>query len=95
MSAEYARGLRASRADEEGASRTWRARIVIALGPATAVSGVVWALAQPWRITLLHPYGQGLWWLLAEPPIYVVVVGLLFRFFLAPGLVADLEESGR
>ena len=67
-----------------------RARVVLALGPTTALAGVVWALVQPWRLTLLHPLGQGFWWLLAEPPLYVVLVGVLFRLLLVPGIVADL-----
>jgi hypothetical protein len=71
------------------------ARLVLALGPATALVGVGWAVLQPWRLTLLHPHGQGLWWLLAEPPLYVVFVGMLFRLLLAPGIAADVEESRR
>jgi hypothetical protein len=68
-----------------------RARLVLALGPATALGGVVWAVLQPWRLTLLHPHGQGLYWLLSEPPLYVVLVGVLFRLLLAPGIAADVE----
>jgi hypothetical protein len=74
-------------------TRTLRARVVLALGPATALGGFVWAVVQPWRLTLLHPYGQGIYWLLAEPPLYVVLVGILFRLLLAPGIVADLEAD--
>ena len=71
-----------------------RARVVAGIGPATVLAGVVWALVQPWRLTLLHPHGQGFWWLLAEPPLYVVLVGLLFRFLIAPGLIEDIEKTG-
>ncbi len=74
-------------------ARALRARIVLALGPSTAAAGVVWAVAQPWRLTLLHPAGQGFWWLVAEPPLYVVLVGVLFRLLLAPGIVADLVDA--
>jgi hypothetical protein len=83
--------------DEATHARHVRARVVLALGPVTAAAGVVWAVAQPWRLTLLHPVGQGFWWLVAEPPLYVVLVGLLFRFLLAPGIVSDLlgDEEGR
>jgi hypothetical protein len=74
-------------------TRSARARVVLALGPVTSFGGIVWAVLQPWRLTLLHPHGQGLYWLLAEPPLYVVLVGIAFRLVLAPGIVADLEEG--
>ncbi len=72
---------------------TTRARIMSAVGPATAFAGVVWALVQPDRITLLHPQGQGFWWLLVEPPLLVIAVGLFFQFFVVPGLLEDLEQG--
>ena len=74
---------------------TTRARIMSALGPATAFAGVVWALVQPYRITLLHPHGQSFWWLFVEPPLLVVAVGLFFHFVVMPGLLEDLEEEQR
>jgi hypothetical protein len=70
-----------------------RALAVGALGPMAIAAGVVWALLQPERITLLHPRGQGFWWLLAEPPLLVAAAGALFALLVAPGLVADLEEG--
>jgi hypothetical protein len=73
--------------------RSARARIVLALGPLTAVAGLIWAIVQPDRITLLHPRGQGFWWLFVEPPLLVVAVGLLFYFAVLPGLLEDLEEG--
>ena len=72
---------------------TTRARIMSALGPATVLAGVVWALVQPDRITLLHPRGQGFWWLFVEPPLLVIAVGLFFHFFVVPGLLDDLEQE--
>ena len=72
--------------------RTARGRIVTALGPLTALAGVIWAIAQPYRVTLLHPRGQGFWWLFVEPPLLVMAVGLLFYFAVVPGLLDDLEE---
>ncbi|MEN3340975.1 MAG: hypothetical protein V7644_379 [Actinomycetota bacterium] len=77
---------------EERARVSPRVRAVLALGPATCLAGFGWALLQPWRLTLLHPHGQGFWWLLSEPPLYVVLAGLLFRLVVAPGIAADLEE---
>ena len=73
-------------------ARSLRARIVLAIGPATVVAGIVWALVQPYRLTLLHPYGQGFWWLFSEPPLYVVLFGVLFRVVVARPLVDDLER---
>jgi hypothetical protein len=74
--------------------RSARARAVTALGPVTMLAGVVWAFAQPYRLTLLNPRGQGFWWLVVEPPLLVILVGLLFSLVVAPGLVADLEDEG-
>jgi hypothetical protein len=72
--------------------RTARAHLISTLGPATMLGGVVWAFLQPYRITLLHPYGQGFWWLAIEPPLLVIVAGIVFAFLVAPGVIEDLEE---
>jgi hypothetical protein len=72
---------------------TTRARIMSAVGQATMFAGVAWALVQPERITLLHPQGQGFWWLFVEPPLLVIAVGLFFNFFVVPGLLEDLAEE--
>ena len=74
-------------------SRSGSARLVAALGPLTMLAGVIWAFAQPYRITLLHPHGQGFWWLLVEPPLLVIGAGLVFGLLLAPGLIEDLETT--
>lgn len=78
---------------EAPSHRTLRARLVSGVGPATALAGVVWAIAQPYRITLLHPRGETFWWLLVEPPLFVIAVGLLFHLLVVPGLLEDLEEE--
>jgi hypothetical protein len=83
----------ASRAPEQVARRSWRVRTIGLLGPLTIVAGFAWALLQPYRVTLLHPHGQGFWWLFVEPPLYVVGVGLLFALVVAPGLLDDLERA--
>jgi hypothetical protein len=90
MNAELAHQLEAKRAE-----RTWRVRVVWALGPTTSLGGVVWALVQPYRITLLHPHEQGFWWLFSEPPLWVVLVGLVVGLLVAPGLIEDLEDAER
>jgi hypothetical protein len=73
--------------------RTARARLVSALGPLTALAGAVWAIAQPYRLTILHPHGQGFWWMFVEPPLLVIAVGLFFYFAVVPGLLEDMEEA--
>jgi len=78
---------------EVPAQRTARARIVSALGPATALAGLIWAIVQPYRITLLHPHGEGFWWLFVEPPLLVIAVGLFFHFVVVPGLLEDLQQE--
>jgi hypothetical protein len=78
------------------AERTYaitRARLVSSLGPLTVVAGIVWAIVQPYRLTLLHPHGQGFWWLLIEPPLLVVLAGVVFSVFVARPLIDDLEED--
>jgi hypothetical protein len=71
------------------------ARIVISIGPATVVAGVVWALLQPYRVTLFEPQGQSFWWLAVEPPLLVVLVGVVFHLAVARGLVRDLLDTER
>jgi hypothetical protein len=78
---------------EVPARSTVRARLVSALGPITALAGVLWAIVQPYRITLLHPHGESFWWLFVQPPLLVIAVGLLFHFVVVPGLLEDLEEA--
>lgn len=70
-----------------------RALTVLSLGPVVIAAGIVWAFVQPWRVTLLHPYGQGFWWLVVEPPVLVVLAGILFHALVARPLVQDLEET--
>ena len=72
---------------------TTRARVVALLGPLTVVGGLVWAIVQPYRLTLLHPHQQSVWWLIAEPPLLAVAAGLVFAFAIARPLIDDLEES--
>jgi hypothetical protein len=73
--------------------RTARARTIAALGPTTMLGGVVWAFLQPYRITLLHPHGQGFWWLVIEPPLLVIAAGVVFALLVAPGVIEDLEAE--
>ena len=75
--------------------RTLRGRLVSGLGPLTALAGLAWAIVQPYRITLLHPHGQTFWWLVVEPPLLVIAVGVLFHLVVVPGLVEDLDAASR
>ncbi len=57
------------------------------------LAGVVWAFVQPWRLTLLHPRGESFWWLVVEPPLLVIAVGVAFHLLVVPGLLEDLESQ--
>jgi hypothetical protein len=74
-------------------ARSLNARQVVlsVLGPMTALVGVVWAIVQPWRITLLHPHAEGFWWLFVQPPLWILLAGLGFHVFVARPLVEDLD----
>lgn len=80
------------------ARRSPRALAVSALGPLTVLAGLVWAFLQPYRVTLFHPRGEGFWWLVVEPPLLVIAVGVAFALLVVPGLLEDLvaaEEERR
>jgi len=83
----------ATRFEERTARPPLRPFVVQALGPVTVLAGLVWSVFQPYRITLLHPAGKGVWDLLVEPPLLVVAVGLLFALLVAPGLLDDLDAD--
>jgi hypothetical protein len=73
------------------AVRSRRARAIGLLGPLTIAGGLVWAIVQPYRLTILHPHHQGFWWLTFEPPLLVVAAGLFFSLVIARPLIEDLE----
>jgi hypothetical protein len=73
--------------------RLRRSYAVSALGPVTTLAGIVWAFVQPYRITLLDPVGQSFWSLAVEAPLLVMLVGVLFHFVVAPGLLADMADG--
>jgi hypothetical protein len=73
--------------------RSGRARAIGLLGPLTVLAGLLWAIVQPYRLTLLHPHHQGFWWLVVEPPLLVAAAGLFFWLAIARPLIADLEEE--
>ena len=70
--------------------RPVRALAVQVLGPVTVVCGVVWAVAQPYRIIFFDRDGHGFYDYLLQGPLLVILVGLVFALAIAPGLVDDL-----
>lgn len=90
-SSEYAGEL--DRLRRRTARRSGRALAIGALGPLTALGGLVWSVAQPYRVTLLHPRGEGLWDLAVQPPLLVIAVGLAFAFAIAPGILEDIQSA--
>lgn len=75
------------------ARKTIRVVVIEALGPLTILGGIVWAFAQPYRVTFFYPDGKGFWDWVVQPPLLVVLVGLVFAVLVAPGLVEDLERA--
>ena len=76
------------------ARRSGRVLALEALGPLTILGGIVWALAQPYRVAFFYPAGKGAWEWAVQPPLLVVAVGLAFALFVTPGLVEDMERRG-
>jgi hypothetical protein len=68
-----------------------RAQAVLMLGPVTVAAGLIWAFLQPERLTLLHPSGQGFWWLVLEPQLLLMLAGVAFALVVARPLLSDLE----
>jgi len=96
VSSEIATSIpeRAERRRRRVTRRQLRVLTVQLLGPLTMIAGVVWAVAQPYRIVFLDPDGKGLYDFLFQPPLLVVVVGLAYAVGIAQGLVEDLEAEG-
>ena len=95
MSSEIATSIR-RRVVRRTRSDVRRQRRIVAvqlLGPLTMIAGFVWAIAQPYRITFLYPDGKGFYDYLAQPPLLVVLVGLVFVLLVTPGLIEDLERE--
>jgi hypothetical protein len=85
VDSSYTRDLPAERV-----RHSWRVQTVSLLGPVTAAGGLIWSFLQPSRLTLLHPRGEGFWWLVFEPQVLVVAAGLVFALVVARPLLADL-----
>ena len=86
---------RADRHRRRVARQQLRVLAVQLLGPLTMIAGLVWAVAQPYRIVFLDPGGKGLYDFVFQPPLLVVIVGLVYAIAIAPGLAEDLEIEER
>ena len=95
MSSEIATSIPREDEQPRAVGRPWRALAIQLLGPLTILGGVVWAIAQPYRIVLVDRAGQGIYDYLFQAPLLVMLVGLAFSFVIAPGLVDDLEAEDR
>jgi hypothetical protein len=95
VNSDVATSISSEDARPRAARRPWRALAVQLLGPLTIVGGLVWAVAQPYRIVLLDHDGRGLYDYLFQAPLLAMAVGLVFTFAIAPGLVEDLGETER
>ena len=93
MSSEIATSIPKEEARPAVERRPWRALAVQLLGPITVVGGLVWAVAQPYRIVFLERGDRGVYDYVFQAPLLVVVVGLVFTFAIAPGLIEDLEAE--
>jgi hypothetical protein len=77
--------------DARTARRPLRVLVIDAIGPLTMLAGVIWAIAQPYRLAILHPHGKGFYDWIGQPPLLVVAVGVFFAAMIAPGIVEDLR----
>jgi hypothetical protein len=95
MSSEIASSIPREEERAPASRRPWRALAVQLLGPVVVLGGIVWAIAQPYRVVVLDREGQGLWDYVLQPPLLVVLVGAAFALLVTPGLVEDLEAEER
>ena len=90
---DYATTIRKSAASRRRTRRgSVRGLTIQLIGPLTILAGIVWAVAQPYRIVFFDPdRSRGFYDYVFQPPLLVVAVGLIYALVLAPGLVEDLE----
>jgi hypothetical protein len=91
VSSDIATSIPREREEQGVARRPWRALAVQLLGPLTMLAGLVWGVAQPYRILILdRNRGGDLYDYVFQGPVLVILVGLVFTVLVAPGLVSDL-----
>ena len=93
MNSEIASSIPKEEALQAVERRPWRALAIQLLGPITIVGGFVWSVAQPYRIVFLERADRGVYDYLFQAPLLVVLVGLVYTFAIAPGLIEDLEAE--
>ena len=94
MSSDIATSIPRER-EQPGVERSpWRPFVLQLLGPLTILAGLVWGVAQPYRILILdRERGGDLYDYVFQGPLLVIFVGLMFTVLVAPGLVSDLAAS--
>ena len=94
MSSDIATSIPRER-EQPGVERSpWRPFVLQLLGPLTILAGLVWGVAQPYRILILdRDRGGDLYDYVFQGPLFVIFVGLVFTVLVAPGLVSDLAAS--
>ena len=93
MNSEIASSIPKEEALQAVERRPWRALAIQLLGPITIVVGLAWAVAQPYRIVFLERADRGVYDYLFQAPLLVILVGLVYTFGIAPGLIEDLEAE--
>ena len=74
--------------------RSGRELAIEFLGPLTILGGIVWTILQPYRIVFFDKTADvGFYDYLIQPPLLVILVGLVFTFAIAPGLLEDLRRA--
>jgi hypothetical protein len=75
--------------------RSGRELAIEFLGPVTILGGIVWAILQPYRVVFFDKSPNlGFYDYVIQAPLLVILVGLIFTFVIAPGLLEDLRSGG-
>ena len=94
MSSEIVGPLESAGKRQRVGRRSGRALAIEFLGPLTILGGIVWGILQPYRIVFFDRGADlGFYDYLIQPPLLVIVVGLVFTFAIAPGLLEDLRST--
>lgn len=64
---------------ERAEHTAWRLIALPAIAPLTVLAGIVWAIAQPYRLTFLDSGADSVWDHLIQPQLPVAALGVLFH----------------